>query len=91
MPLQYIPKQAEVVNYRIVFPIPGFAEQTGVLVVTNSWPGNRHATDYPPGRNWYTDKSAAAYYDGKIQGGKTVAKWRNDVLLDWAKRLEWLR
>lgn len=89
--LQYIPKQAETVNYRLVSHIPGFAQQTGVLVVTNLWPGKRHATDYKLGRHWYTDKSAAAYYDGKIQGGKTVSKWRNKVLLDWAKRLAWLR
>jgi len=30
-------------------------------------------------------------YDGKIQGGITVKKWRNDALLDWAKRWQWLQ
>lgn len=89
--LQYIPKQAEVINYTLTSPIPGFAEQTGALVVTNAWPGKRHTTDYKLGRNWYTDKAAPALYDGKIQGGKTASKWRSAILLDWAKRLAWLK
>jgi len=60
-------------------------------VVDNRWPGKKHPTDYQLGVNWYTDKDDPQLYDGKIQGGKTVSKWRSDILLDWAKRWEWLK
>jgi hypothetical protein len=89
--LKYIPKQAEIISYRMTSKIPGFPVQEGKLVVTNLWPGKKRSTDYQLGDNWYTDKANPQLYDGKIQGGKTVSKWRSDVLLDWAKRWEWLR
>jgi len=89
--IKYAPKQAEILSYRFTSDIPGFAVQEGVLVVDNLWPGKNHNTDYKLGANWYTDKADPNLYDGKIQGGKTILKWRNDILLDWAKRWNWLR
>jgi len=89
--IRYIPKQAEVLNFKLTSTIPGFLAQQGTLVVDNLWPGKRHSTDYKLGPNWYTDKTNPQLYDGKIQGGKTVSKWKQTVLLDWAKRWEWLR
>lgn len=89
--LIYIPKQAEIVSYKFTSKIPGFPVQEGKLVVENLWPGKDNPTDYKLGANWYTDKSDPQLYDGKIQGGKTISKWRNDVLLDWARRWAWLQ
>jgi hypothetical protein len=89
--LKYVPKQAEVLRYRLTSAVPGFAAQEGTLIVTNAWPGKRHATDYALGAHWYTDKADPELYDGKIQGGKTVSKWHHAVLRDWAKRWAWLR
>ena len=64
---------------------------SGSIVVDNLWPGRKHPTDYQLGGNWYTDKSNQYLYDGKIQGGKTIQKWRDDILKDWAKRWGWLK
>lgn len=89
--LKYIPKQAEIVNYRFTSSVVDFPSQQGKLVVINRWPGKPNPSDYLLGSNWYTDKSDPSLYDGKIQGGKTVSKWRQDILLNWAKRWEWLR
>lgn len=89
--LKYVPKQAEIVSYKFTSDISGFPVQQGTLVVDNRWPGKNHPTDYALGANWYTDKSDPQLYEGKIQGGKTVSKWRSNILLDWAKRWEWLR
>ena len=89
--LKYVPKQAEIISYRLTSNVPNFPSQQGKLVVTNLWPGKKNSTDYQLGANWYTDKADPQLYDGKIQGGKTLSKWRRDVLLDWAKRWEWLR
>lgn len=89
--LKYAPKQAEILHYRFTSTISGFPIQQGTLVVDNRWPGKSNPTDYLLGANWYTDKSDLKLYDGKIQGGKTLSKWRQDVLVNWAKRWEWLR
>jgi hypothetical protein len=43
------------------------------------------------GKNWYTDKGAPELYDGKIQGGKTVSMWTQNILSDWAERWSWLK
>lgn len=88
--VRYCPKQAETITYKITSPISGFAEQSGQLVVNNSWPGEKGMTDYKLGANWFTDRSDSQFFDGVLQGAKTVSKWRNDVLQDWAKRWAWL-
>jgi hypothetical protein len=89
--VRYAPKQSETISYTITSFIPGFPEQSGQFVVDNEWPGKTRQTDYPLGPHWYTDRKALQLYDGKIQGGMTVKKWRNDVLQDWAKRWAWLK
>lgn len=88
--LKYVPKQAELVEYSFTSLIPELNIPRGQLLVTNSWPGKPHATDYPVGPNWFSDRSDPTFYDGKIQGGKTISRWRNEVLNDWAKRWKWL-
>jgi hypothetical protein len=89
--VRYAPKQAETITYTISSTIPGFAEQSGQFVVDNQWPGQRRKTDYLTGPHWYTDRGDPRLYDGNIQGGITVKKWRYEVLLDWAKRWAWLK
>ncbi|HWI89803.1 MAG TPA: nucleoside hydrolase-like domain-containing protein [Flavisolibacter sp.] len=89
--VQYAPKQSENLSYKITSSIPGFQEQSGDFVVDNIWPGKRRETDFALGAHWYTDRSDSKLYDGKIQGGITVKKWRNEALEDWAKRWRWLQ
>jgi hypothetical protein len=89
--IKYAPKQAEILSYKFTSDIPNFPKQEGKLVVENLWPGKAHVTDYKLGPNWYSDKSDPQLYDGKIQGGRTISKWRTSVGLDWAKRWEWLK
>jgi len=89
--VRYAPKQSETLSYKTTSPIPDFSEQSGQLVVDNLWPGKARKTDYSLGPHWYTDRSDARLYDGKIQGGITVKKWRDEVLRDWAKRWRWLQ
>jgi hypothetical protein len=89
--IKYAPKQSEILIYTITSDIPGFPEQNGELFVDNTWPGKPRPTDYKLGSNWYSDQTAPELFDGKWQGAKTVLKWRNDALLDWAERWEWLQ
>ncbi|GAB3947298.1 DUF1593 domain-containing protein [Spirosoma harenae] len=87
----YIPKQTETLSYTLSSPIAGFPQQSGQFVVNTNWPGKREADDYILGPNWYTDRRDPALFNGIQQGGKTVFKWRNAALLDWAKRWSWLQ
>jgi hypothetical protein len=89
--VRYTPKQAETISYTITSAIPGFTGQAGQFVVDNIWPGKTRKTDYRLGPHWYTDRSDPQLYDGYIQGGVTIKKWRKEVLMDWAKRWQWLR
>lgn len=89
--IRYIPKKAEILKYRFTSDISEINGLEGNIVVDNLWPGTKHPTDYQLGDNWYTDKSDKDLYDGKIQGGKTLLKWKNEILSDWAKRWEWLK
>jgi len=84
--LHYVPKQAETIHYQITSSIPEFPKGEGTLIVTNPWPGKSNPTDFLLGPNWYSDKSDPKLYDGKIQGGKTISKWRKAVMEDWGNR-----
>ena len=88
--IRYAPKRAETLNYKITSDIPGFGEQTGTFVVSNLWPGEKCSTDYAVGDYWYTDRSDPQLFDGGWQGARTILKWRNNALLDWAVRWDWL-
>lgn len=89
--IRYVPKQAETLHFEFTSQIPGFPIGKGQLVVSNLWPGKPNETDYWLGENWHSDSSKPELYDGRLQGGKTILKWRNEVLRDWAERWEWLR
>lgn len=89
--VRYIPKQTETVSYEIRSDIKELNQQSGQFFVSNVWPGKKNSTDYILGKNYFTDKQDPELYDGIWQGGKTVLKWRSDILRDWAKRWEWLR
>lgn len=89
--INYAPKQAEILKYQFTSEIPGFPKGEGEMVVSNLWPGKPNESDCLLGKNWYSDSSDPKKYDGKLQGGKTLLKWRNNILAVWAKRWEWLR
>lgn len=89
--VRYIPKQTETINYEIRSDIQDLKGHSGQFFVSNVWPGKKNDTDYLLGSNYYTDKQAPDLYDEKWQGGKTVLKWRSDVLRDWAERWKWLQ
>lgn len=77
--------------YTIVSDIPGFPEQKGEITIENVWPGEKRATDYPVGKNWFTDRGDKNLIENDCLGSKTVSKWRNDAMEDWGKRWSWLK
>ncbi|NMA73107.1 MAG: DUF1593 domain-containing protein [Bacteroidales bacterium] len=77
--------------YTITSDIPGFVTQKGAITIENVWPGEHRETDYQLGENWFTDKSDEDLSEDGLHGSKTVSKWRNEVMKDWAKRWSWLK
>ncbi len=77
--------------YTITSDIPGFPSIEGAITVENLWPGRTSPTDYRVGPCWYTDKSAPEFFWQDLQGAETVYKWRQTVLEDRGKRLQYLK
>lgn len=77
--------------YTITSDIPGFPQHEGAITVENIWPGRQSSTDYAVGPNWYTDKSDPSLFWRNLQGAETVYKWREEVMEDWGKRLQYLK
>ncbi|MCM1163647.1 MAG: DUF5060 domain-containing protein [Muribaculaceae bacterium] len=90
--VRYAPKAPAVLPYTIssdkVKELDGV---TGVMNVGKYWPGKLTPESYRVGPTWWTDCLDPDLFDGKWQGFKTTSCWRNDVLDDWAKRLNLLK
>lgn len=76
--------------YTITSDVEGFSTQSGAITIKNEWPGQRRDTDYTVGNSWYTDVADPAQFHTFFQGGKTIYKWRNEVMDDWGQRWSWL-
>ncbi|GHB84736.1 nucleoside hydrolase-like domain-containing protein [Persicitalea jodogahamensis] len=89
--VRYSPKQVEVGSYTTHSSISELDGQKGKYVSVAPWPGKRGPNDYVLGRNWYGDRTEPELFLGTQQGAKTVSKHREEFLMDWAKRWEWLK
>jgi hypothetical protein len=82
----FSPKEAKTWSYTIKSTHPGLDGQTGGF--TSYWPAPEQAAKpssrYP---NWWTDDPDPAVADGVHQGAKTVSRWREDFLRDFAARM----
>lgn len=88
--VRYAPKKAEKLDYVTESDISELSEQRGEFVVINTWPGKPGSADYKLGDNWYSDRSDLELFEGIWQGAKTVQKWRDEALKDWAERWTWI-
>lgn len=89
--VRYAAKAPATLDYTITSDIKELDGTAGSIVISDFWPGKCTEEAYPLGDNWYTDKGDAALFNGKWQGFKTVAKWREEVLADWALRWNLLK
>lgn len=77
--------------YKITSHIPGMPEYEAAITVENTWPGREYPTDYKVGPTWYSDKPDPGLFWKNHQGGRTVLKWREEAMKDWARRLSLLK
>lgn len=88
--VRYSPKAPATLPYTLSFSVPGMDDGQGTLIVSAVYPD--HTVDaWPVGKNWFTDKAAPGLFEGKWQGSRTVSRWREAVLDDWARRWEILK
>jgi len=89
--VRYCPKAPAKLDYTIRSDIKGFKLRQGTFVVYNKWPGNVSKSDFVLGKDWYSDKTDQTLFEKGWQGAKTISRWRNQVLDDWAGRWNWLK
>jgi hypothetical protein len=89
--VRYSSKKSETATYLTKSKIPELDAQTGQYTSVTPWPGKANPNDYIVGSNWYSDRSVPHLFIEEQQGAKTVAKYREVFLMDWAKRWEWLK
>ncbi len=89
--VRYSPKQPAVLTYHVSSDINELDGQSGVLVVSELWPGPKTPDGIQLGPNWYSDRRDPDLFEGKWQGSKTISKYREAILDDWNKRWEALK
>lgn len=89
--VRYSSKKPETGTYITTSQIAELNGQKGKYVSVNPWPGKSGKDDYIIGKQWYGDKPDKNLFLGEQQGAKTISKYREEFLLDWAKRWEWLK
>jgi hypothetical protein len=83
----FSPKQAKTWNYTIKSTHPALDGRTGGFTSIGPTPAQaaKPSSRYP---NWWTDDPDPAVAEGVNQGAKTVNRWREEYLRDFAARME---
>ncbi len=63
---------------------------TGAFVSVDPWPGDLSEDDYRGLSQWWSDHPAEDLFEAGHQGAKTIFRYQEDFLMDWARRWEWL-
>ncbi|HKJ42906.1 MAG TPA: nucleoside hydrolase-like domain-containing protein, partial [Sunxiuqinia sp.] len=87
--VRFVPKRIGDWKYVVNCSAKSLQGQTGAFVSANPWPGAENPENVNLNK-WWSDRLEKDLYLGQYQGGKTVSKWREDFLSDWARRFEWI-
>ena len=87
MHLRFSPKDAKTYNYTIRSNVPALDGKAGAL--TSVRPAPDAAQNPSPRLScWWTDDPAQEAAEGPHMGARTVSRWREDFLSDFAARLD---
>lgn len=87
--VRFAPKRTGNWKYAVNSSAKSLQGQTGEFVSTNPWPGKENPQNVIM-NSWWSDRTDSDLYLGQYQGARTVSKWREDFLSDWARRFEWI-
>lgn len=84
---RFSPKAAKTFSYTIQSNVPSLDGNMGKLTAIPTSPG---ATQNPDVNlpNWWTDNPAPEFAEGPHIGAKTVSRWRENFLADFADRMK---
>ena len=89
--VRYSSKKPEICTYVTSSDIPELDGQTGQFVSIIPWPGKETPDEYKLGDSWFSDRPEPDLFLGEQQGARTVSRYREEFLLDWANRWEWIQ
>lgn len=81
----FSPKETKSWTYRITSNHPGLDGQTGAF--TSFLPRGATTTPSPEFPNWWTDNPDPAFEEKNEPGVKTISRWREQFLRDFATRM----
>lgn len=86
MQFRFCPKTAKAYNFTILSNVPALNGKKGGITAYVPPPevAQRPSSWLP---NWWTDDPAREVAEGEHIGAKTVSRWREDFLHDFAKRM----
>lgn len=84
---RFCPKAAQAYEFVIRSNVPALEGIAGGITATRTTPGEPVAAD-PDRPHWWTDDPAPAAAEGPHLGARTVSRWREEFLDDFARRLE---
>jgi len=83
---RFSPKTAKTYRFTIRSDVPALHEKTGGITALSPAPEiAQHQSSHLP--NWWTDDPAPKFAEGGHSGAKTVSRWRQDFLGDFAQRM----
>ena len=82
----FSPKTAKTWTYKLASNVPDLDAQTGEFTSKDPAPelAKHPSTLYP---HWWTDDPDPRWSEGSDQGAKTISRWREDYLRDFAARI----
>lgn len=83
---RFCPKAAKRYNFEIASKVPSLDGKTGTITAYIPTPAVAK-TPSDKLRNWWTDDLSHDTAEGTHSGAKTVSRWREDYLGDFAKRM----
>jgi hypothetical protein len=89
--VRYSSKKPEKSSYIIHSSISELNGLKGQYVSTAPWPGKLGKDDYILGKQWYGDLPNSELFLEDQQGARTISKFRNEYLSDWAKRWSFIK
>jgi len=86
MRFRFCPKAATTYRFTIDSNVPALNRKSGgITAVAPALDVARHSTQLHP--NWWTDNLADALAEGEHAGARTISRWREDFLRDFAQRM----
>lgn len=87
MRFRFCPKAAKTYSFTVRGNVPSLDGKKGGINVVHASPGlkKQPSTKHP---NWWTDDPSPQLVEGSHRGVKTVSRWREEFLRDFAARMD---